>query len=85
MPQMSGGQLATELEKLHPETKLLFVSGYPGQTVLDHKVVDVDSNFLQKPFTLKQLASKVRTVLDLNDKAGLRVAGAAEYSVEHAI
>ncbi len=36
MPQMSGGELATELERLHPETKLLFVSGYPGPTVLDH-------------------------------------------------
>jgi two-component system, cell cycle sensor histidine kinase and response regulator CckA len=66
MPQMSGGELAHELEKLRPETKLLFVSGYPGQTVMDHKVVDADSNFLQKPFTLKQLAKKVRTVLDQN-------------------
>jgi two-component system, cell cycle sensor histidine kinase and response regulator CckA len=66
MPQMSGGELAHELEKLRPETKLLFVSGYPGQTVMDHKVVDAESNFLQKPFTLKQLAKKVRTVLDQN-------------------
>jgi two-component system, cell cycle sensor histidine kinase and response regulator CckA len=64
MPQMSGGELARELEKIRPETKLLFVSGYPGQTVVDHKVVDVESNFLQKPFTLKQLAKKVRGVLD---------------------
>ena len=37
---------------------MLFVSGYAGQTVLDHKVVNVESNFLQKPFTLKQLAGK---------------------------
>jgi hypothetical protein len=43
---------------------VLFVSGYTGQTVLDHKVVDVEHNFLQKPFTLTQLANKVRTVLD---------------------
>jgi two-component system cell cycle sensor histidine kinase/response regulator CckA len=64
MPHMSGGELARELELLCPQTKVLFVSGYPGQTVLDHKVVDVENNFLQKPFTLKQLASKVRTVLD---------------------
>lgn len=64
MPHMSGGELARELEMLRPETRVLFVSGYAGQTVLDHKVVDVDSNFLQKPFTLKQLANKVRTVLD---------------------
>jgi two-component system, cell cycle sensor histidine kinase and response regulator CckA len=90
MPQMSGGELAMELERLHPETKLLFVSGYPGQTVLDHKVVDVDSNFLQKPFTLKQLASKVRTVLALSDKAGIRAAETVaaetiEDTVEHAV
>jgi two-component system, cell cycle sensor histidine kinase and response regulator CckA len=64
MPHMSGGQLAKELETLRPQTRVLFVSGYAGQTVLDHKVVDVENNFLQKPFTLKQLASKVRTVLD---------------------
>ncbi|MFZ0770451.1 MAG: response regulator [Candidatus Sulfotelmatobacter sp.] len=64
MPHLSGGQLATELAALRPETKVLFVSGYAGQTVVDHKVVDVENNFLQKPFTLKQLAGKVRSVLD---------------------
>jgi CheY-like chemotaxis protein len=64
MPHMSGGQLAKELETLRPETRVLFVSGYAGQTVVDHKVVDVENNFLQKPFTLKQLAGKIRTVLD---------------------
>jgi CheY-like chemotaxis protein len=66
MPHMSGGELAKQLEILFPETRVLFVSGYAGQTVLDHKVVDVENNFLQKPFTLKQLASKVRMVLDQN-------------------
>ncbi len=64
MPHMSGGELAKELETLRPETRVLFVSGYAGQTVLDHKVVDVENNFLQKPFTLKQLAGKIRAVLD---------------------
>jgi two-component system cell cycle sensor histidine kinase/response regulator CckA len=64
MPHMSGGQLAKELDTLRPETRLLFVSGYAGQTVLDHKVINVETNFLQKPFTLTQLANKVRTVLD---------------------
>ncbi len=64
MPHMSGGELAKELEAICPRTRVLFVSGYPGQTMLDHKVVNLETNFLQKPFTLKQLASKVRTVLD---------------------
>jgi two-component system, cell cycle sensor histidine kinase and response regulator CckA len=63
MPHMSGGQLANEMESLRPETKVLFVSGYAGQTVVNHNVVDVESNFLQKPFTLRQLARKVRTAL----------------------
>jgi two-component system, cell cycle sensor histidine kinase and response regulator CckA len=67
MPHMSGGELARELETLRPQTRVLFVSGYAGQTVLDHKVIDVENNFLQKPFTLKQLASKVRTVLDYSN------------------
>ena len=63
MPNMSGGTLATELGLLRPEAKLLFVSGYAGKTVLDHKVFDLETNFLQKPFTLKQLSSKVRGAL----------------------
>ncbi|MFZ0319464.1 MAG: response regulator [Candidatus Sulfotelmatobacter sp.] len=64
MPRISGGQLARELSLTSPGTRVLFVSGYAGQTILDHKVVDVENNFLQKPFTLGQLASKVRAVLD---------------------
>jgi two-component system, cell cycle sensor histidine kinase and response regulator CckA len=64
MPRISGGQLAKELNTIRPDTRVLFVSGYAGQTILDHKVVDVENNFLQKPFTLRQLAAKMRTVLD---------------------
>jgi two-component system, cell cycle sensor histidine kinase and response regulator CckA len=64
MPRMSGGALAKELLTRRPETRVLFLSGYAGQTVLDHEVVNVESNFLQKPFTLKQLAGKVRAVLE---------------------
>ncbi len=63
MPNMSGGQLATELSKLRPKTMLLFVSGYAGKTVLNHKVFDLETNFLQKPYTLKQLSGKIRAAL----------------------
>ena len=64
MPHMSGGQLAKELETFRPETEVLFVSGYAGKTIVDHKVADLDTNFLQKPFTLKQLSSKIREALN---------------------
>jgi len=63
MPNMSGGQLAKELSVRCPEAKVLFVSGYAGKTIMDHKVVDLESNFLQKPFTLKELSRKIREVL----------------------
>jgi CheY-like chemotaxis protein len=69
MPNMSGGQLAQELARLRPETRLLFVSGYAGKTVLDHNVLDLENNFLQKPFTLKQFASKIREVLNRGQEA----------------
>jgi len=63
MPNLSGGELAEQIRHLRPGIKVLFVSGYAGRRVLDHKVVDVDGNFLQKPYTLKQLAAKLREVL----------------------
>jgi PAS domain S-box-containing protein len=67
MPRLSGGQLAKEFGAIRPGIKILFVSGYAGQTILDHQVVDVENNFLQKPYTLRQLSNKVRDVLDRTD------------------
>jgi two-component system, cell cycle sensor histidine kinase and response regulator CckA len=64
MPNLSGGELGKKLKNLRPDIKILFVSGYAGQTVLDHNVVHLETNFLQKPYTLKQLAQKARAILD---------------------
>ena len=64
MPNMSGGQLAKELATLRPATKVLFVSGYAGKTVLNHEVFDLETNFLQKPYSLRQLSGKIRGALD---------------------
>jgi FixJ family two-component response regulator len=51
-PRISGGQPVKELTAIRHGTRVLFVSGYGGQTILDHNVVDVENNFLQKPFTV---------------------------------
>jgi two-component system, cell cycle sensor histidine kinase and response regulator CckA len=67
MPNMSGGQLAKELAHLRPETRLLFVSGYAGKTVLDHQVFHLETNFLQKPYSLKQLSGKIRQALQYSE------------------
>jgi two-component system, cell cycle sensor histidine kinase and response regulator CckA len=74
MPNMSGGELAKKLGRLAPEIKFLFVSGYAGKTVLDHHVLDLETNFLQKPYSLRQLAGKIRTVLESRQKAVLTCA-----------
>jgi PAS domain S-box-containing protein len=74
MPNMSGGELAKELARVRPELRLLFVSGYAGAAVLDHKIFDLETNFLEKPYTLKQLANKIRQVLQQN---GAPATGAA--------
>ena len=64
MPNMSGGELAKALNQARPDARFLFVSGYAGKTVLDHKVVDLETNFLQKPYTLKQFSAKIRAALN---------------------
>jgi FixJ family two-component response regulator len=64
MPRMSGPRLAERLGDDRPEMKVLFVSGYAERTVLQHGKIDVTKRFLQKPFSLKTLAKKVREVLE---------------------
>lgn len=64
MPSMSGSELAGRLKTLHPEVKVIFMSGYTDTTVGHHGVISEETAFLQKPFSPKVLARKVREVLD---------------------
>jgi two-component system, cell cycle sensor histidine kinase and response regulator CckA len=64
MPQMGGAKLAGELSSERPTMKVLFVSGYAEATVQRHGAIDVTTRFLQKPFSLRTLAHKIREVLD---------------------
>ena len=69
MPSMGGVKLAEQLSRERPEMKVLFVSGYAENTVLQHGTIDLAGQFLQKPFTLKSLAGKIREVLDRGEAA----------------
>ncbi|MGB3224563.1 MAG: transporter substrate-binding domain-containing protein [Desulforhopalus sp.] len=64
MPEMNGRDLASNLLIAHPNLKHLFMSGYTANVIAHHGVLDEGVNFIQKPFTLKDLSTKVRTVLD---------------------
>ena len=61
---MSGREIATQLVRLHPELKVLYMSGYTDDAIVRHGVLDPGIAFLAKPFTPAVLAAKVREVLD---------------------
>jgi two-component system, cell cycle sensor histidine kinase and response regulator CckA len=63
MPGMSGRELSARLCASRPQTKVLYLSGYTEDAIGHEGVVDPDTAFLQKPFTLQMLSRKVREVL----------------------
>lgn len=64
MPEQNGRELADRIVSGHPHIRCLFMSGYTADVISHHGVLDEGVNFIQKPFTLTDLASKVREVLD---------------------
>ncbi len=63
MPQTGGKELAQRLSALHPETRVLYMSGYTDDAIVRHGILEGGTPFLQKPFTPSVLARKVREVL----------------------
>ncbi len=64
MPGMNGRDLADRLLKERPEMKCLFMSGYTADIISSRGVLDKGILFIQKPFSRKELAEKVRQVLN---------------------
>lgn len=64
MPDINGKRLADEAVRRRPGLKVLFTTGYTANAVVHGGVLDQDVNFIVKPFTLDQIAAKVRAVLD---------------------
>lgn len=64
MPRMSGRDLAQRVLMSHPEAKVLFMSGYTDDAVVQHGVRTHEVSLLRKPFTPYALAARVREVLD---------------------
>lgn len=63
MPDVNGRRLADEAVKRRPNLKVVYMTGFTRNAVVHNGVLDPGVNFLQKPFTLDQLATKVRGVL----------------------
>jgi PAS domain S-box-containing protein len=64
MPKMSGPQLARRLRELRPDLKVLFMSGYTANAIVDQRLLEPGAPFLSKPFSPTSLALAVRSVLD---------------------
>jgi len=64
MPEMNGRDLAKNLSLILPNLKRLFMSGYTANVIAHHGVLDEGVNFIQKPFTMTDLVTKIREVLD---------------------
>ena len=62
MPGMGGHELAQKVRAVRPQTKVLYLSGYTEETVVQGGS-NAGTAFLQKPFTLQVLLRKVREVL----------------------
>jgi CheY-like chemotaxis protein len=63
-PGMSGPMIADQISALKPGIRVLFMSGFDNTQVVQRYVVEKGYSLLVKPFTMEQLAQKVRAVLE---------------------
>ena len=71
MPRMGGPELAVRLADLHPQMKVIYMSGYAEYAKDNRKLADSEKVILQKPFALDTLARKVREVLAAQGRVAL--------------
>jgi CheY-like chemotaxis protein len=63
MPGMNGREMANRILEHLPELRVVFMSGYTKHTLLQQGPMEVNFEYLQKPFTLKTLTKKLAQVL----------------------
>ena len=64
LPDMKGWDLAYEIEKRNPKIKILFMSGYSEDVFSDHYTLTKRSDFIEKPFNMRDMLKKIRELLD---------------------
>jgi signal transduction histidine kinase/CheY-like chemotaxis protein len=64
MPEMSGRQLADRARRKRPGLKVLYTTGYTRNAIVHNGMLDPGTNLLTKPFSIEELAGKIRKILD---------------------
>ncbi len=64
MPEINGRKLADQAQAVRPDLKVLYTTGYTRNAVVHNGVVDPGVELIGKPFTIDELAAKVRSLLD---------------------
>lgn len=64
LPGMSGPEVAERIVEIRPETRVLYISGYLGDTVLEPGEAIFGEGLLLKPFTPSELVSRIRSILE---------------------
>jgi len=64
MPGMNGRELAEALQRQQPELPVIFMSGYPADTLADRQALSSGIAYVQKPFTIESLGRQIRAALD---------------------
>ncbi len=63
MPNMNGRELRDQIKQLRPEIKVLFMSGYTSDVIVHQGIPEEEMHFIQKPFSLADIAQKIRNLL----------------------
>lgn len=62
MPEMNGSELIEKLRETRPELRCMFMSGYTSDIIGQHGVLEADVDFIEKPYTVKSVAKKLREI-----------------------
>ena len=64
MPDMNGRELSERIRTIRPRMKCLFMSGYTADVIARQGILEAGVHFISKPFSLRDLAAKVRETMD---------------------